>query len=104
MSKVRRTDPVQLNAALTDTYLRYINTAYWLDDARLMDERRRLLVENGLLSTPPYLEPVLTYEASEDLLQVCAEVGVDADTASLVGQVLFGDYTPAGEPLRLRKH
>lgn len=104
MSKVRRTDPVRLNAALTNTYLRYINTAYWLDDPRLMDERRRLLVDNSLLSTPPYLEPVLTYQASEDLLQVCAEVDVDAATASLVGQALFGDYTPTGQPLRLRPH
>ena len=104
MSKPRRTEPVQLNAALTETYLRYVDSAYWLDDHRLRDERRQLLEHNGLLSTPAYLEPVLTYEANEDLLEVCDKVGVDSATASLVGRALFGDYTPAGQPLRLRPH
>lgn len=104
MSKAQKTDPVQLNEALQASYLRYINTAYWLDDQRLVDERQRLLVDNNLLSTPPYLEPVLSYEATEDLIGVCTEAGIDAGTASLVGQVLFGDYTPLGQPLRLRPH
>lgn len=98
------TEPVALNAALTDAYLRYIDTAYWLSDARLMAERRRLLLDNGLLSTPPYLEPVLTYDATEDLLDVSRSVGIPDHVAEAVGKVLFGDYTPAGQPIKLRPH
>lgn len=98
------TEPVALNEALTAAYLRYIETAYWLSDDRLMKERQRLLLDNGLLAAPAYLEPVLTYEATEDYLAVCESVGVDAQVASRVGKVLFGDYTPKGEPLRLRPH
>lgn len=98
------TEPVALNAALTDAYLRYIDTAYWLSDERLMTERRRLLLDNGLLSTPPYLEPVLTYDATEDLVEVCRSVGIPDEVAETVGKVLFGDYTPSGEPIRLRPH
>ncbi len=97
-------EPVALNEALTDAYLKYIDTAYWLSDRRLMDERRSLLADNGLLSTPPYLEPVLAYEATEDLLEVCDSVGVPASVATTVGRVLFGDYTSDGDPIRLRPH
>lgn len=104
MSVNRQTNPEKLNAALLDTYLRYIDTAYWLRDARLMDERRRLLVDSGLLANRPYLEPVLGYEATEDLIETCTLAGVDSTTAKLVGDVLFGDFTPAGQPLRLREH
>lgn len=104
MPDSRETDPVSLNLALTQAYLRYIDTAYWLNDRRLMAERRRLLVDNGLLSTPPYLEPVLTYEATEDLAGVCADAGLDPSVAELVGRVLFGEYTPSDQPLRLRPH
>jgi DEAD/DEAH box helicase domain-containing protein len=97
-------EPVALNRALTEAYLRYIDTAYWLRDEALMAERRRLLLENGLLSTPPYLEPVLTYEATEDLLTVTRSVGIPDNIAGTVGRVLFGDYTPPGQDVRLRPH
>jgi len=97
-------NPANLNDALVDAYLRYIDTAYWLQDARVMDERRRLLVDGGLLANPPYLEPVLRYEATHGLLSTCQEAGIGSDTATLVGEVLFGDFTPEGQPLRLREH
>ena len=97
-------DPVALNEALTKAYLRYIDTAYWLSDSRLMAERRQLILDNGLLSTPPYLEPVLTYEATEDLLAVCRSVRIPDSVSTAVGRVLFGDYTPSGQPIRLRPH
>ena len=89
---------------IQETLLSYIDTAYWLSDSRLMAERRRLILDNGLLSTPPYLEPVLTYEATEDLLAVCRSVGIPDSVSTAVGRVLFGDYTPSGQPIRLRPH
>jgi len=104
MASPRETNPVDLNDALTEAYLRYIDTAYWLSDPRLMDERRRLLVDGGMLATTPYLEPVLSYGANEDLLATCAQVGIDSAVADTVGRVLFGDFTPPGQSLKLRKH
>ena len=104
MPHAHETEPVALNHALVEAYLRYIDTAYWLSDRRLMQERRALLVDHGLLSAPPYLEAVLTYEATEDLLDVCRSLGIADPIAERVGRVLFGDYTPEGQPLRLRPH
>ena len=111
------TTPTTLNDALTSTYLRYVNTAYWLSDPRLMRERQRLLAQTGMLTTPPYLEPVLAYDATDDLVQTCQDAipvpaGTDpaehrrtvARVARTVGQALVGDHTPPGQPLRLRRH
>ena len=66
------TTPQSLNDALVETYLRYIDTAYWLRDKRLMVERRQRLLESGMLATEPFLEPVLTYPATEELSAVAA--------------------------------
>jgi len=98
------TDPVLLNDALRDAYLRYIDTAYWLSDQRLMEERRRRLVESGLLQTPPYIEPVLRYEGTDNLLQVAQDAGVSTETAVLVGRVLFGDFAESVDEVKLRAH
>ena len=96
--------PQSLNDALVETYLRYIDTAYWLRDERLMRERRQRLVDSGILATEPFLEPILTYPAKDLLSEVAREMGIDASVAEQVGQVLFGAYTTPGEPIRLRAH
>lgn len=95
---------MDVNRRLVDTYLRYIDTAYWLRDQRLMDERSALLREDGLLTTGPFLEPVLPYGSTDDLLATCRESGIDAAVAEQVGKALFGDYFSAGEPIKLRHH
>lgn len=98
------THPLSLSADLSAAYLRYIDTAFWLRDARLLEERRELLRRPGSLSTECLLEPVLPYESTEDLASVAAEAGVDARAAEIVGQALFGAFTPKGQPIALRRH
>jgi len=96
--------PQALNRELLDAYVRYINTAYWLRDARLMEERQLLLTRPGALTIDPLLEPVLSYPSTHNLLAVTREAGVDDDVAIAAGNALFRDYTPEGEPIRLREH
>lgn len=86
--------PQALNRELLDAYVRYINTAYWLRDARLMEERERLLTSPGALTIDPLLEPVLSYPSTHDLLATTREAGVDDDVAVAAGNALFRDYTP----------
>ncbi len=97
-------DPIALYQDLRQAYLRYFDTAFWLRDARLMAERRRLLEEDGRLFTDPLLEPVVPYDTDVDLLEVCAEVGVSAETAETVGRALFGSFLPDTSPVLLRQH
>ncbi len=98
------TNPIRVYQEIKDSYLRYIDTAYWLRHKELMIERRKLLTETDLLFTDVLLEPVLPYDAQIDLAGVIGEAGVDPRVAELVGSALFGAYTKPGEPYRLRSH
>lgn len=97
-------NPLSVYDDLRSAYLRYFDTAFWLRDSRLMAERRALLEQPGYLFTDPLLEPVLPYDATVSLTDVCAEVGVSVQTAQTVGEALFGSFTKPGTPILLRDH
>lgn len=96
--------PLTLRRDLASAYLRYIDTAYWLRDERLMTERRSILESGGSLYSECLLEPVLPYSATEDLLTTATAAGISEETAVIVGSALFGDFVAQGEPLLLREH
>lgn len=96
--------PLSLKDDLLSTYLRYVDTAFWLRDDRLMEERRSILSSPGNLTTDTYLEPVLPYPSTEEMEMVVDESGISAMVGSLVGSALFGSFTEDGSPVRLRSH
>jgi DEAD/DEAH box helicase domain-containing protein len=69
-----------------------------------MSERRRLLSDTDLLFTDTLLEPVLPYDATEELSVLIDGLGIASQVGELVGAALFGAYTAVGEPYRLRSH
>src|ERR1700733_7594059 len=97
-------NPVSVYEELRAAYLRYFDTAFWLRDTRLMAERRALLEQPGLLFTDPLLEPVVPYDGTVPLSDVCAEAGVAAETAEIVGRALFGSFAAENFPILLRTH
>lgn len=98
------TDPLTLRDDLSAAYVRYVDTAYWLRDPVLMDERRALLEKPGVLASECLIEPVLPYAATEDLRSVAEQVGLDPEVAQAVGEALFGSFVAPGQPIKLRKH
>ncbi len=98
------TTPLTLRDDLAGAYLRYIDTQYWLRDPHLRAERRNLLEGGDRLLSECLIEPVLPYEATESLLDAAAAAGISPQVAAPVGDALFGSFTPAGQPIRLRKH
>ena len=96
------TNPVRVYNEFKDAYLRYIDTAFWLRSQQLMVERRQLLENTGLLFTDVLLEPVLPYDATDDLSRVVDELNIDARVGEMVGEALFGEHTKPGHPYRLR--
>lgn len=96
--------PATVYQAIRDAYLRYVDTAYWLRDPALMAERRRLLEQRHAVFTDVLLEPVLPYDAEIKLTDTAAQAGLSLKTTELVGHALFGRYTAAGQPIRLRYH
>ena len=96
--------PKQVYESIRATYLRYIDTAYWLRSPELMEERRRLISDGDLLFTDVLLEPVLPYDANVLLSSVTDALGLDRRVEAIVGDALFGTYTRPGEPFRVRDH
>ena len=98
------TTPLSLRADLAAAYLRYVDTAFWLRNPRLMHERRQVLQAGDMLLSECLLEPVLPYAATADLLSTTQSVGLSDATAAAVGDALFGTFVEPGEPIRLREH
>ena len=96
--------PLSLATDLQLAFIRYFNTAYWLRDERLMQEREALISREGVLSNEPLLEPVIPYDPTVALTDVAVAAGIDVGVAESVGQALFGRYTNKGHPIRLREH
>jgi DEAD/DEAH box helicase domain-containing protein len=101
---VTTTNPQRVYAEIKDTYLRYIDTAYWLRSEELMTERRRMLADSDLLFTDVLLEPVRPYDAKVELSSVIDELGIDPEVGERVGAALLGAFTEEGAPVRLRVH
>lgn len=68
-------DPFRVFNSLRDTYLRYLDTPFWLRYAALRKERRDLLDRDGGLYREPLFEPMPTYKPTDfDLRQACINI------------------------------
>jgi DEAD/DEAH box helicase domain-containing protein len=92
--------PRSVYGAIKDAYLRYYDTAFWLRDQGLREERRALLGEYGAIFTDPLIEPVLPYRGTVSIRQACQSVGVGDVIADRLGWMLFS----ADAEFKLREH
>ncbi|TCC22651.1 DEAD/DEAH box helicase [Kribbella speibonae] len=96
------TNPTKLARDLRDVFLKYFDTAFWLDDDILMRRRRKLLDAPGALVGDVMIEPVMPYANTHLLTEVANQAGIDPEIARLVGEAVFPDVPAQG--LRLREH
>ena len=82
------TNPSKLAGDLRDAYLRYFDTAFWLDDESVMRDRRALLEAPGALVGQVLLEPVVPYLNVTPLLEVTEDCGIDDKVARAVGRAV----------------
>lgn len=86
---MKASDPVRIQAAIREGYLRYFDTAFWLRNKKLMAERRRLLEQDGHVFQDFLIEPVPTYTPGRTILEVCTGAGFDRAIAHRLGAMLF---------------
>lgn len=83
-----------------DAYLRYYDTAFWLRDPALLNERRALLNETGASVQDVLLEAVLPYRSTLTIADAGKAAGLTAQETGALANVLFGK-----DPgFTLRKH
>ena len=102
-TRVPRT-PLTVYMEIRDAYLRYVDTAYWLRDSALMEERRHLLEDGEAIFADVLLEPVLPYDPVVELGPLAASIGLRAEAAELVGEALLGAFAESDGTIRLRRH
>ncbi|WP_168929652.1 DEAD/DEAH box helicase [Nocardioides sp. GY 10127] len=93
--------PRQVLDEVQTAVLSYVDTAFWLRDRNIADERRRLLEQPGVLFQEPLLEPVLPYPGTVPALEAAQLVGLSESEMDLLTRGLFG--LPARE-MSLRQH
>jgi DEAD/DEAH box helicase domain-containing protein len=96
--------PITVYAQIRNAYLRYVDTAYWLRDDGLMNERRRLLTHGEAIFADLLLEPILPYDPVVELGPLAMSLGISDEAANLVGGALFGTFTDSDGIVRLRRH
>lgn len=51
-------NPASVIEYIRDAYLRYYDSAFWMRDQAVMDERREILLADGVMAREPLLEAV----------------------------------------------
>src|SRR5262245_7524513 len=88
-------DPIGLADSLSQLYRKYLDSALPLRDERLMQERRHLYEEPGVLFQEPLLEPIPRYAETFTLAEACTKVKFHADLPAFAACRLF----PSSRPL-----
>lgn len=96
--------PQKLVAQLSDAYLKYVDTSYWLESKTAMAERAALLAKSRRLFSDVYIEPVLPYSETEDFSLLCAELGLDEQLLDPVVRALMPWWKDPNKKIFLRKH
>lgn len=95
-----KSTPIQVLDNIQEAYHKYYDSAFWMRDTHLMEERRKLLNAPGLTAQELLIEAVLPYPSVEKISSVCKEVGLDEKVAEYLGKILFD----SDENFKLRKH
>ena len=70
-----RANPIGLYRNIREGYLRYFDTAFWIRDQGMLDERRALLEQDGVIFQQPLLEVMPSYPSVASIAEVCAGLG-----------------------------
>lgn len=92
--------PSSVLSYIQEAYHKYYDSAFWLRDAALLTERRRLLDEPGTTAQEVLIEAVLQYPGVKPIEEACAEIGMTSAQATELADLLFG----ISEGFKLRQH
>jgi len=93
-------NPITVHNHIRDAYLRYFDSAFWIRNEKVMEERRALFQEEGAISREPILETLMPYPEGPSIEEACAKVGLSSHIADELGRLIF----KSDRRFRLREH
>ena len=93
--------PGLIEKRIREAYLKYYDTAFWLRDELLRNERTALLSSPGRIFTEPRLEAILSYENAIPIEEALAQSNISVSVQDALAQLVFGQ---GDRSLRLRRH
>lgn len=96
--------PLELEDSLRSAFLRYYDTAYWLESHDLLRERHALLSQPGKLLAETQLEPIVRYPADIDWERLQSTLAMSPVVGRVVFDALFRSFAKPGEAFQLRQH
>ena len=85
-----RTTPIEVLKHIQDAYHKYYDSAFWIRDKKIMEERRALLTEPGFTAQEILLEAVLAYPSVVPIEEACKKAGLPENVAKHLQNVVFG--------------
>ncbi len=85
-----KTTPAEVLDYIQEAYHKYYDSAFWLRDGALMEERRALLEQGGLTAQEILLEAVLAYPSKVSVEEACKEAKLPEGVAEHLGRLVFG--------------
>ena len=81
--------PPRVYETIRDGFLRYFDTAFWLREPTLREERRALLERPGQVFTDPLIEPIPPYRRDISIAEACRRAGRAQSLAGSLARVVF---------------
>ena len=82
--------PIQINEEIVKSYQRYFDNAFWLNNEKIMDERRKLISDTQSFTNSVLMEPVFGYKNSKSIKEICNSLGLNNEIAIKVAKHIFG--------------
>ena len=95
--------PGDIEKRLREAYLKYYDTAFWLSNDQIRNERSNLLRSEGRIFTDVRLEAILSYENAISVAEATENSPLDDDIKDLLPKLIFSDES-ADRQKKLRKH
>ena len=81
--------PSETLSYIQNAFLKYYDSAFWMRDEKLMQERRMLLKQAGVTAQEILLEAVLPYPSVTSISEACTQAGLNSDIANLLSKIIF---------------
>lgn len=93
-------NPLKMLSYVQEAYHKYYDSAFWMRDEVLMEERRDLLNQPGVTAQDLLLEAVLPYPSEIRIRDACLDAGLSGKVSKALGKIVFG----SDENFKLRRH